>query len=46
MTVPESAVALETWCGRPCTADSLVVTFRHEAGDLMVRVWEQNCVAS
>jgi hypothetical protein len=45
MTVPESSVALETWCGGPGTQDSLVVAFRHDAGDLMVRVWEQSCVA-
>ena len=45
MTVPESIVATETWCGGPSTNDSLVVAFRHAAGDLMVRVWEQNCVA-
>jgi CheY-specific phosphatase CheX len=45
MTVPESSVARETWCGGPSTKDSLVVAFRHAAGDLMVRVWEQNCVA-
>ena len=43
MTVPESAVELEEYCGRPCTEDSLVVAFRHPAGDLMVRVWEQEC---
>jgi CheY-specific phosphatase CheX len=45
MTVPESAVAPENWCGGSHTEDSLVVTFRHAAGDLMVRVWEQSCVA-
>jgi CheY-specific phosphatase CheX len=45
MTVPESAVASETWCGRAPTEDSLVVAFRHAAGDLMVRVWEQDHVS-
>jgi chemotaxis protein CheX len=45
MTVPESAVAHDNWCGGGHTEDSLVVTFRHAAGDLMVRVWEQSCVA-
>jgi CheY-specific phosphatase CheX len=45
MTVPESAVVLETWCGAPLTQDSLMVAFRHAAGDLIVRVWEQSCVA-
>ena len=45
MTVPESALALETWCIGPFAEDSLVVAFRHATGDLMVRVWEQNCLA-
>jgi CheY-specific phosphatase CheX len=45
MTVPESAVVPESWCIGPSTEDSLVVVFRHATGDLMVRVWEQNCVA-
>ena len=44
MTVPESSVALETWCGGPSTEDSLVVAFRHASGDLMIRIWEQNYV--
>ncbi|MGA3049173.1 MAG: chemotaxis protein CheX [Terracidiphilus sp.] len=43
MTVPESAVELVGYCGRQHTEDSLVVAFRHPAGDLMVRVWEQEC---
>jgi CheY-specific phosphatase CheX len=46
MTVPESIVAPETWCGGPGTPDSLVVAFRHAAGDLLIRVWEQNCLAA
>jgi len=46
MTVPESAVALQTWRAGPSAKDSLVVTFRHATGDLMVRVWEQNCLAA
>ena len=45
MTVPESAVALETWCEGCRTEDSLVVAFHHTSGDLIVRVWEQDCVA-
>ena len=45
MTVPESEVASQTWCGQSRTADSLMVAFRHEAGDLLVRVWEQSCLA-
>jgi CheY-specific phosphatase CheX len=43
MTVPESNVELEGYCGRPRTEDSLVVAFRHASGDLMVRIWEQEC---
>jgi CheY-specific phosphatase CheX len=43
MTVPESFVESEGFCGQPRTEDSLVVTFHHAAGDLMVRVWEQEC---
>jgi CheY-specific phosphatase CheX len=43
MNVPESAVEAECFCGPPQTEDSLVVAFRHASGDLMVRVWEQEC---
>ena len=43
MTVPESAVEREGYCGWAQAEDSLVVAFRHAAGDLMVRVWEQEC---
>ena len=43
MTVPESAVEREGYRGRPHMEDSVVVAFRHAAGDLMVRVWEQEC---
>lgn len=43
MTVPESAVEAAGFCSMPQTEDSLVVAFRHESGDLMVRVWEQEC---
>jgi CheY-specific phosphatase CheX len=44
MTVPESAVKAEGFCGAAQTEDSLVVAFRHESGDLMVRIWEQECL--
>ncbi|MGA9668641.1 MAG: chemotaxis protein CheX [Terracidiphilus sp.] len=44
MTVPESAVETQGYCGRPRTEDSLVVAFRRPSGDLMVRVWEQECI--
>jgi CheY-specific phosphatase CheX len=44
MAVPESAVESACFCGSPRTEDALVVAFRHAAGDLMVRVWEQECL--
>jgi CheY-specific phosphatase CheX len=43
MTVPESAVEQEDFCGPVQSEDSLVVAFRHKAGELMVRIWEQEC---
>jgi CheY-specific phosphatase CheX len=43
MTVPESTVETERFCGPPQTEDSLVVAFHHDSGDLMVRIWEQEC---
>jgi hypothetical protein len=43
MTVPESAVEAESFTGSAPTDDTLVVAFRHASGDLMVRVWEQEC---
>ena len=44
MTVPESVIETERYCKLPAEEDSLVVMFRHAAGDLMVRIWEQECV--
>jgi CheY-specific phosphatase CheX len=44
MTVPESRVEAAGFCSAAQTEDSLVVAFRHASGDLMVRVWEQECV--
>jgi CheY-specific phosphatase CheX len=43
MTVPESAVEQEGFSSPAWAEDSLVVAFRHAAGDLMVRIWEQEC---
>ena len=43
MAVPESVVEAECFCGPAQSEDSLVVVFRHASGDLMVRVWEQEC---
>jgi CheY-specific phosphatase CheX len=44
MNVPESVVETECFCGVQQTEDSLVVAFRHASGDLMVRIWEQECL--
>lgn len=44
MEVPKSAVEMKCFCGQPETEDTLVVAFRHTSGDLMVRVWEQECL--
>jgi CheY-specific phosphatase CheX len=44
MTVPESAVETESFHGQAKDQDSLVVAFRHSTGDLMVRIWEQECL--
>jgi CheY-specific phosphatase CheX len=41
MTVPESAVEPERYCKDAAEGNSLIVMFRHEAGDLVVRVLEQ-----
>jgi CheY-specific phosphatase CheX len=43
MTVPESAVESESYTGSAPTEDTLLVAFRHASGDLMVRVWEEEC---
>jgi CheY-specific phosphatase CheX len=43
MTVPESAVEAEGYCSPAQTCDTLAVAFRHESGNLMVRVWEEEC---
>jgi CheY-specific phosphatase CheX len=43
MTVPASAVETHGYCSPPQTENTLSVAFRHAAGDLMVRVWEQEC---
>jgi CheY-specific phosphatase CheX len=43
MTVPQSSVELQEFCGQETTDDSLVVAFRHKAGDMMVLIWEQEC---
>jgi CheY-specific phosphatase CheX len=46
MTVPSAQVESEDFCVLPRTLDSITVFFRHDSGDLMVRVWEQTLVHS
>ena len=43
MSVPQSGVEAEGFCGPPRTEDALVVGFRHASGDLMVRILEKEC---
>ncbi len=43
MTVPESDLETQQFHSLPPAEDTLMVVFRHAAGDLMVRVWEQDC---
>jgi CheY-specific phosphatase CheX len=45
MTVPESGVIGEEFSGGARSDDTLLVAFRHAAGDLVVRIWEQGCTA-
>ena len=44
MAVPESSVESEGFCAQPRTEDRWWVVFRHATGDLMVRVWEHECL--
>ena len=46
MTVPEALVEAQRFCQPARTEESLMVAFRHEAGDLMVLVLEENFVAT
>lgn len=43
MSVPESLVEKEGFCGEASTDDSLVVAFRHESGEMLVRILERAC---
>jgi CheY-specific phosphatase CheX len=45
MSVPGSEVEASGFCGPIRADDALVVGFRHQAGDMMVRIWEQECLA-
>lgn len=40
MTVPSAEVQPADFCTLPRTQDSVTVFFHHQAGELMVRVWE------
>jgi CheY-specific phosphatase CheX len=40
MTVPFAELETGDFCILPRTSDSVTVFFRHDAGELMVRVWE------
>jgi CheY-specific phosphatase CheX len=40
MTVPSAELESGDFCILPRTSDSVTVFFRHDAGELMVRVWE------
>jgi chemotaxis protein CheX len=44
MAVPESSMARERYCFPAASKDTLAVAFHHQAGSLMVRVSEQNCL--
>ena len=43
MALPESAVANEWHCTGPSTENTIAVAFRHDSGELVVRVWEEEC---
>jgi len=40
MSVPSAQIESEDFCVLPRTEDSVTVIFTHQAGELMVRVWE------
>jgi CheY-specific phosphatase CheX len=44
MEVPVSGVQSERFRGIAQSGDSLAVVFRHDSGDLLVHVWEQECL--
>jgi hypothetical protein len=43
MALPESSVATDGLCTRPCAENALAVALRHAAGVLLLRVWEEEC---
>jgi len=46
MSVPESAVEREDFRIPSPSGDALLVSFRHASGDLMVRIFEQECASA
>jgi len=44
MTVPESAFEPDHYCEAPQKEDSIAVAFRHDSGDLLVRIHEEECI--
>lgn len=46
MTVPSAGWEAGKFCVLPCTVDTVTAFFHHDSGELMVRVWHQNAVAS
>jgi CheY-specific phosphatase CheX len=46
MSVPESAVEAAGFCGPARAEDALAVGFRHPSGEMMVRIWEQECIVA
>ena len=43
MTVPDAVVQAEDFCDIQRTEDTLAVAFEHPDGEMMVRIWEQEC---
>ena len=43
MSEPQSGIEADGFCVPARTEDTLVVGFRHESGDLMVRIMEREC---
>jgi len=43
MTVPDAAVEAQDFCDLSRTEDTIAVAFQHADGDMMVRIWEQEC---
>jgi hypothetical protein len=44
MSVPEAAAQIAEYDRQPDTKDDLTVVFRHAAGDMMIRLSEQDCL--